>query len=195
MAGAHSEHATQDGVARALAHAHHVLPDQGPIGVFIHHNTLHAYQHLAFHEGVQRGARELGARPYLTLSQFAEAHRAGRIETADVDAEIASELGADADKLLRCGRTRASLWRAWMTLAPDAEDGAGLAFALEHGLPPAHLQPFSAALWRGMPVRRSPLATSISPSSLASGLAGLLSVTGRRWPKPRKRCASWPIGA
>ncbi|MDQ8160895.1 MAG: Na-translocating system protein MpsB, partial [Gemmatimonadota bacterium] len=57
-------------MARALAAAHGILPDQGPIGVFIHHNTLHAFQHLPFHEGVQAGAAALGARPYLSLREF-----------------------------------------------------------------------------------------------------------------------------
>ena len=50
-----------DPVSRALSAAHGILPDQGPIGVFIHHNTLHAFQHLPFHAGVQQGAAALGA--------------------------------------------------------------------------------------------------------------------------------------
>ncbi len=51
-------------IERALEHARHVLPDQGPIGVFVHHNTLHAFQHRPFHEAVPAGAALLGARPY-----------------------------------------------------------------------------------------------------------------------------------
>ncbi len=70
-----------------------VLPDQGPIGVFVHHNTLHAYQHLPFHEGVQAGADALGAEPYLTLPAFRAAWREGRIDDADLRTEIGRALG------------------------------------------------------------------------------------------------------
>jgi hypothetical protein len=28
---------------QAVEHAAHLLPMQGPIGVFVHHNTLHAF--------------------------------------------------------------------------------------------------------------------------------------------------------
>ncbi|MGR9107134.1 MAG: putative inorganic carbon transporter subunit DabA [Gammaproteobacteria bacterium] len=39
----------------------HWLPIQGPIKDFIHHNTLHAAQHLPFHEGVATAAKIFGA--------------------------------------------------------------------------------------------------------------------------------------
>ena len=69
-----------DPVARALATAHGILPDQGPIGVFIHHNTLHAFQHLPFHAGVQQGAAALGAQPYCSLRDFRAALAAAQAE-------------------------------------------------------------------------------------------------------------------
>lgn len=81
-------------MARALATAHGILPDQGPIGVFIHHNTLHAFQHLPFHEGVQAGAAALGAKPYPSLREFRDAVRANRVSASDVRLEIDRALGA-----------------------------------------------------------------------------------------------------
>ena len=37
---------TRDRLAKAIEHAAHYLPAQGPISVCIHHNTLHAFEHL-----------------------------------------------------------------------------------------------------------------------------------------------------
>ena len=46
-----------------IEHAAHFLPSQGPIRVFIHHNTLHAFEHLPFHEAVKRGGATYGCHP------------------------------------------------------------------------------------------------------------------------------------
>src|SRR5687768_4035021 len=105
-------HDETDPVARAVARAHGILPDQGPLGVFIHHNTLHAFQHLRFHEAVQEGARMLGARPYLDLHEYREALAKGRIESQDVEAALARTLGDRAAAPLPLGLTRQALWRA-----------------------------------------------------------------------------------
>ena len=43
-----------------IRQAAHLLPAQGPIGVFIYHNTLHAFEHLTFDEVVRAGSGCLG---------------------------------------------------------------------------------------------------------------------------------------
>ena len=112
----HGAHALPaDPVARALARAHGLLPDQGPIGVFVHHNTLHALQHRPFFDGVEEGAAWLGARPYLPLSTFREACRTGRIAEADVRTEITRHLGSRAATPVATDLTTAALWHALMT--------------------------------------------------------------------------------
>lgn len=122
-----------DPIAAALERAHHVLPDQGPIGVFIHHNTLHAYQHLPFHEGVQAGASLLGARPYPELETFRSWYATGRIADEDVAAAIGEHLGAAAQDQILPGLSRALLWRTLMLEPVDLSDGAGLRFLAANG--------------------------------------------------------------
>ncbi len=122
-----------DAVGRALARARGVLPDQGPIGVFIHHNTLHAYQHLPFHDAVQQGADALGARPYLTQHQFRRFLNSGRISDTDLGLEIAVHLGTRAGEPILPGFTRAALWHLLMVAEPDTDDAAGLDFAIHIG--------------------------------------------------------------
>ena len=81
------------GLAAAIAHAAHVLPAQGPITVFIHHNTLHAFEHLPFDQGVRDGAALFGCRPYLSEEQYRAAVAAGRILPRDIEAVLAADLG------------------------------------------------------------------------------------------------------
>lgn len=65
----------------SIAHIAHWLPAQGPIKDFIHHNTLHAVQHLPFHEAVAVAAKMLGARSYLPLEDYQRLYRQGRIKS------------------------------------------------------------------------------------------------------------------
>ena len=50
-----------DPLTRVIDQLAHLLPAQGPISIFIHHNTLHAFEHLPFEEAVERAAERLGA--------------------------------------------------------------------------------------------------------------------------------------
>ena len=48
---------------RALDHVAHLLPAQGPISVFIHHNTLHAFEDLPFERAVVLAGELFGCEP------------------------------------------------------------------------------------------------------------------------------------
>lgn len=74
-----------------IQHAAHVLPAQGPIEVFVHHNTLHAFEHLPFHQAVRQGWKLYGAEPYLSESRFRELLESGRITRDDIDAVLADD--------------------------------------------------------------------------------------------------------
>src|SRR5437763_4995691 len=81
-----------------LEHAAHLLPAQGPITVFIHHNTLHAFEHLPFTEGVKKGGRVFGCHPYLSEDHYREALYRGRIRFVGLDAVVRERLGDRADE-------------------------------------------------------------------------------------------------
>lgn len=148
-----------DPLERALARAPGLLPDQGPIGVFIHHNTLHAFQHLPFHQAVQTGAAVVGARPYLGLDEFRRAFAVGRIADEDVDASVLEHLGDRAGRPAALGGTQRDAWRAMMLEPIEVEDEHGLRFAIAEGLAPvcADRSRWEAALAR---VQRGPLPTA-----------------------------------
>ncbi len=93
----------------ALEHAVHLLPAQGPITVFIHHNTLHAFEHLPFHQAVIEGGITFGCEPYLTETRYREALSKGRIRFADLQTVLAEDLGSAAAEPIASLNTRLEL--------------------------------------------------------------------------------------
>ena len=71
-----------------LNHLAHWLPTQGPIKDFIHHNTLHAFQHLPFHEAISVAGKLFGARSYLPIADYQTRFHKGRISQAALDWSI-----------------------------------------------------------------------------------------------------------
>jgi uncharacterized protein YbcC (UPF0753/DUF2309 family) len=100
---------TLEQLRHTIDHAAHLLPAQGPITVFIHHNTLHALENLPFPEAVKRGATVFDCQPYLTRSRYREELRRGRIRFADLEAVLRESLGALADEKVLGFGTRAEL--------------------------------------------------------------------------------------
>jgi uncharacterized protein YbcC (UPF0753/DUF2309 family) len=83
-------------LAEAIEHAAHLLPQQGPITVFIHHNTLHALEDLPFHEAVRKGAQIFGCQPYLGEDRYRDELRRGRIRFAELQEVVEADLGERA---------------------------------------------------------------------------------------------------
>src|SRR3954465_10656778 len=81
-------------LTRVIDQLAHLLPAQGPISVFIHHNTLHAFEHLPFEEAVEYGAEVFGCEPYLSEARYREALLRGRIRFEDIRAVLLDDLGA-----------------------------------------------------------------------------------------------------
>ncbi len=86
-----------------LAHLAHVLPAQAPIRDFVHHNTLHGFQHLPFAEALDAARQLTGVTTYWPECRFRELYAAGRIAAADLSAAL-DELGIDDEQPTVLGR-------------------------------------------------------------------------------------------
>ncbi len=114
-----------DAIRPVVEHAAHFLPAQGPIEVFVHHNTLHAFEQLPFHAAVKEANRVYGAQPYLTEVQFRELLLTGRIDPEDLDAVLTEDLGERyaevIDGLGTLGEIRMAMLRHPIQVGADAE--------------------------------------------------------------------------
>ena len=91
-------------ILHSIDHAAHYLPAQGPIGVFIHHNTLHAFEDEPFEEAVVHASRIFGTEPYLTEARYREELARGRIRLRDLEAVLDADLGDRAGEPVAGGR-------------------------------------------------------------------------------------------
>ena len=72
-----------DKLEHVIEHAKHLMPDQGPLPFFVHHNTIHHFETYDFFEGVKQASRAYGAKAFMSEEEFLLAFERGRI-TADV---------------------------------------------------------------------------------------------------------------
>lgn len=66
--------------SKTLHHLKHFLPSQSPLKDFVHHNLLHFFQHLSFHEANQRATQIFGYKTYLNIHEFRALYHKGLIE-------------------------------------------------------------------------------------------------------------------
>src|SRR5262245_19264113 len=109
----------------------HLLPAQGPISIFIHHNTLHAFEHLPFEEAVECAADQLGCEPFLAESRYRDKLASGRILAADVEALLREQLGSRGAKDVAGVGARFDLWRAVVLHGIPSATGPELTWILE----------------------------------------------------------------
>lgn len=68
------------GVDEILHELKHFLPAQAPLKDFVHHNTLHAFQNLPFHQALKQAKIQFGFKGYLSLESYRVLYREGKIK-------------------------------------------------------------------------------------------------------------------
>src|SRR5215210_4831300 len=57
----------------------HYLPTQTPLKDFIHHNSLHAFQHMKFYDAIFKASKIFGFQVHLQLPEYRKLYKTGRI--------------------------------------------------------------------------------------------------------------------
>lgn len=106
-----STHSTQKlndefNLSATIHHIKHFLPSQWALKDFIHHNSLHAFQHLPFFEGLNHAYEIFGYKVTLTVEEYQNEYKKGRIS----DAVIQSVLEKHAPKIEEQKRLRREMF-------------------------------------------------------------------------------------
>ena len=81
-----------------LKNLKHYLPAQAPLKDFVHHNTLHEFQHLKFHDGLAQASTLFGYKVYLSLSEYWELFAAGKISEEILRNSIVQKKGLSEEE-------------------------------------------------------------------------------------------------
>jgi uncharacterized protein YbcC (UPF0753/DUF2309 family) len=98
----------------AIEHVAHLLPSQGPIEVFVHHNTLHAFEDLTFEAAARHGYEVYGCEPCFSEARYRAEMELGRIRPDDLSAALLEDLGEEATRLIGFMGTRFHLRMAML---------------------------------------------------------------------------------
>lgn len=87
-------------VEQILHELKHFLPAQAPLKDFVHHNTLHAFQHLPFFQALKQAETQFGYRGFLPLSQYRNLYRGGKIKGQVLQRILEEQFGEQANHWL-----------------------------------------------------------------------------------------------
>jgi uncharacterized protein YbcC (UPF0753/DUF2309 family) len=79
----------------------HYLPSQAPLKDFIHHNTLHAFQHDEFHAGISKSSTIFGYKVYLEIEEYRAAYKENKITEAALSRAIETHIPVDQRSFYR----------------------------------------------------------------------------------------------
>ncbi|CAK0764401.1 conserved hypothetical protein [Gammaproteobacteria bacterium] len=121
----------------AVHHLEHILPDQAPLQDFVHHNTLHGYQHLPFPDALVAAYKVTGILGYLSPESFRALLAQERITMSDLEAVLQATPWLNAEESLGPCR-RLDVYRTALLQDLDPIPPSRLAWELErvteHGL-------------------------------------------------------------
>ncbi len=140
---------------RAIEHASHFLPAQAPLEVFVHHNTLHAYQHMPFHEALAAAFHRTAGRGYLDEAYYRDCTKSGRITDADIDAALPRWVPDGLPELPSSLPTPTELCRLALMHDVGRETRAGLAWELAEHRADTHFADDVSRVARNRIVRES----------------------------------------
>ncbi|MDH5445883.1 MAG: DUF2309 domain-containing protein [Gammaproteobacteria bacterium] len=90
-------------IRELIDHLAHILPGQAPIKDFVHHNTLHGFQHLPFPAALEAARKVTGIDGYLPENEFRKLYKQDRITRQDLLDVIRSDKNfADDEPVLTC---------------------------------------------------------------------------------------------
>ena len=73
----------------------HFLPAQQALKDFIHHNSLHAFQHMKFYDAIFKASRIFGFQVHLQLPEYRQMYETGRIREDVLQMVIANKKGKE----------------------------------------------------------------------------------------------------
>ncbi|MEP7108611.1 MAG: DUF2309 domain-containing protein [Ferruginibacter sp.] len=75
----------------------HYLPSQQALKDFIHHNSLHAFQHMKFYDAIFKASKIFGIQVHLQLPEYRALYKTGRIREDILQKQVAGKTGNAAD--------------------------------------------------------------------------------------------------
>lgn len=82
--------------AHVIHELKHFLPSQQALKDFIHHNSLHAFQHMKFYDAIFKASKIFGYQVHLQLAEYREMYKTGRIREDVLQMVIVNKKGKNA---------------------------------------------------------------------------------------------------